>query len=52
MSEPRGAGIPGETASDFHDLEVLVESGGEVSRHSALDHYSDVCEWTVSDFCN
>lgn len=46
VSEPRGAGIPGETASDFHDLEVLVESGGEVSRHSALDHYSDVCEWT------
>ena len=49
MSEPRGSGVPEEAHNDVHDLETLTESSAEVSRLTALEHHSGVCEWTVSD---
>lgn len=48
MSEPRDSGVPGVTQNDVHDLEALAESTSEVSHLAALDHFTGVCEWTVS----
>ena len=48
MSEPRGSDASKITHNDAHDLEALAESSAEVAHLAALDHYTGVCEWTVS----
>ena len=45
MSKPRESGGPEELKND---IEFLSEPSCSFAHLSALEHYSDVCEWTVS----
>ena len=45
MSKPRESAGPEEIQND---IESLSEPSGSVAHLSALEHCSDVCEWTVS----
>lgn len=46
MSKPRESAGPEEIQND---TESLSEPSCSVAHLSALEHCSDVCEWTVSD---
>lgn len=45
MSKPRESGGPEELQND---IESLSEPSCSIAHLSALEHCTDVCEWTVS----